>query len=774
MIIAAYKHSISHRFLSMLVLPCLALLLFVPALRAAPQDQYEVSAVVISGNKRIDSAALRIQIKASPGVVARSTVSEDIKALYRTGFFDSVTASVSAQQGSTLLRYELIEKPVVRKIYIKGNKEVSEKDLAEIFNLEGRRFLDKAKLQQMMRAAVAYYQGRGFYDASFEQSVVAVGEGAVDVTFTVVEGDRYKIAEIEFRGLTQIDESDLREVMQTKHYKWWNSWLMGTGRLNKEMLENDKALLRQYFLNNGYVDASIGEAEIEKRDGELWIVFDVQEGRQYTIGTVSAVGDLIESSESKTLESIKSEVGEVFSAEGIREDSFLISDKFSDLGYAFANVVPGTELDRESAKVNLQFQVDKGRQVSIDRINIRGNNKTYDHVIRRELKVIEQEVFSGAKVKRSQALLQRLGYFEEATITTEPSKDPNLVDLNVNVREGSTGSFSAGAGFSSSDGALFNARLAEENILGTGRRANINFDFGTERENLIFSLEDRRVADTYMSLGLDLLRTKREFSDFDRDLSGAALTAGYPLEEIFGEALQDIGVSLKYEYLDIYIDEVDLEDAAQLVIDSEGPSSSSGVTPRITRNTIDNPLNPSSGSRQTAGLEVTGLGGSEEYWLLDVRQQVYYPLIDTSAGKIVGAWRTSFGYGDTFDGDTFPLFRRYFPGGINSVRGFKNRSLGPKDANGNEYGGSKELVNNLEIIFPIISSAGLRGVVFYDIGEAFDDDKSIALGELRHAYGAGIRWNSPLGPIRVEFGFPIDREDGEDAMVTLFSFGAPL
>jgi outer membrane protein insertion porin family len=268
--------------------------------------------------------------------------------------------------------------------------------------------------------------------------------------------------------------------------------------------------------------------------------------------------------------------------------------------------------------------------------------------------------------------------------------------------------------------------------------------------------------------------SQREYDDFDRDLAGGGMEVGYPLGEVLGEWAEDIAFSLQYEYLDIEIKNVDENDAAQLVIDSEGRSTSSAFTPKLVRNTINNPLNPTKGSRQVLSLELAGVGGNQDYYLLEARNVLYHPLLTTSFGEFVFSWRTSFGYGESYDDEPFPLFKRFFPGGINSVRGYKNRTLGPKDENGNEYGGSKEFVNNLEVIFPLINSAGFKGVVFYDIGNAFDDGVSIDFGELREAYGYGIRWSSPVGPIRVEFGFPIDREEGESSMVTMFSFGAPL
>ncbi len=738
-------------------------------------QSYLISKVQIVGTERIEPEAVRAQLEHLSGKISRTEIAGDVKNIYRTGFFDLVNAQlVSDGGGRQILRYVVVEKPAVRKVFIKGNEELDEDDLAEVFSFGPRRFLDKTKIHFLIQSAKTLYQSKGFHDAEFEHSVVPVGDNQVDITFTIDEGKRYQIQQVRIIGADKMSESELLSVMQTTDYKWWSSWLFGTGRLNKEMLENDKLLLRQFFLDNGFLDATLSEPAIEKKDDGLYITFHLTEGEEYDVGEISISGDLINDNASETLDGIESEQGDTFSASVLRQDSFTISNKFTDIGFAFANVTPQTRVNRANSTVDIQYVVDKGKPVLVRRINIRGNTKTYDHVIRRTLRINEQEKFSSSKIQRSRQLLERLGYFDEVNITTENTEKEDEVDLTVRVREGSTGTFSAGAGYSSGEGALFNARLSENNIMGTGRRFVINADLGTQRENLILSLVDPRFQNTYWSLGTELLRTERVFPDFDRQMTGGSLSAGYPLDEIFGEWAQDINYSMKYEYLDIDITDVDVNNAAQLVIDEEGRTTSSSVTPRLVRNTINNPLNPTDGSMQSVEFEFAGLGGEEEFYLFEARNQWYEPLFDTEAGPWVFSWRARLGYGDSFNDDPFPLFRRYFPGGINSNRGFRARTLGPKDENGNEYGGSKQFINNFEVIFPLASSAGLRGVMFFDAGEAFDDDVSITLSDLRQAYGAGLRWNSPLGPIRIEVGFPIDREEGEDSVVTLFAFGAPL
>ena len=741
----------------------------------AAAETVSVGAVRIAGTKKTDPTALTLSLSAKPGAVSMDVVNQDVKALYGTGFFDLVTASVVRDSaGRGVLRYDVIEKPLVRKVFIEGSSEIRTSDIEPILDYKIGRFYDPLQANKSGKKVVAYYQSRGFYDASIDHSSNEAAPGQVDVTFKINEGDKYKISEIRIEGLTVVEEDEALKKIQTTEYKWWSSWLLGTGRLNKEMIENDRNLLKQELYNYGLIDAVVSDAIIEHEDKSIKIKFVVKEGTQYKVGKLEVTGDLLEEGLEKTLEGAESKSGEVFNRSALRLDATKISEKFSDIGYAFVNVIPGTKVNAADKLIDVNFQVAKGNLSIVDRINIRGNQKSYDNVIRREMAIAEQDLYSSSKVKRSQELLLRSGYFEEANVVPENIPGQDKVNLNVNVKEGTTGSLSFGAGYSTADGVLFNSNISENNLFGTGRRASIQLDIGTQRRNTILSFEDPRVNDSQWSLGTDILQTDREFDDFDKSQSGGSITAGYGLEEILGRFGRDVRFSLRYSYLRNNIKNVNLDTAADFIIDEQGRSTVSSITPGLVRNTIDNPLDPSNGSKQTVSFEYAGIGGTEEYYLFEVNQQWFEPLMKMGRGKLVFSWRTKFGYGESLNDEPFPLFNRYFPGGINSVRGFRPRRLGPQDENGSYYGGSKQLVNNLEFIFPIATGAGFKGVVFYDFGQAFDDDQNIDFADLRHAVGYGIRWSSPLGPIRLEFGYPLDKETGDSSFVTLFAFGAPF
>ncbi len=736
--------------------------------------EVEIREIKITGNERVDEETIRLQLHSQVGDTLNSKdIESDIKDIYRTGYFIKVRAKLEKSNNGTLI-YEVIERPSIRNVKLTGNKEIDTDALKEQLAVGTRRFLDKKRVKAAVDQALAFYRDKGFYGAEIDYTISPIdGSNQVDITFFITEGKKKVVREIVFEGNDSFDSDDLEDVVTVDTYSWWTSWITSAGTIKEGQLENDVRLLTQHYLKNGRVDIQIADPVTEETEDGLKVTFKISEGDIFYFGEITATGTLFEENEAKTLEGIDSKPGDVFNVETFRNDAFIISEKFTDIGYAFANVEPITTINRDEHKVDLSFQIDKGGIVHINRITFSGNEKTSDNVIRRSLYIQERELFSSSQIKRSQELIQRLGYFDEVSITTNPTDSKDELDLSVAVREGSTGSFSAGAGVSSGDGFIVSFRISENNIFGTGNGVNLDINTGSRRENYLLSFNNPRVNDTRWSFGVSLLSVERVFDDFDRNQAGGSIKFGYPLWFLGKEYLDDIQFGLAYEYLRIKIDEVE-PNAPQLVKDEEGETTASSITPSIRRNTVDNPLDPTTGSKQTLSVELAGIGAEEEFWLVNVSNTFFYPVYEFSFGPLVFSHRVRFGYGDTFNNTNFPLYRRFFPGGINSVRGYDSRELGPKDSEGNEFGGSKQFVTNFELIFPIIPSAGLKGVVFYDTGDAFDDGENIQFGELRQAIGWGIRWRSPLAPIRIELGYPLDKEEGDKSLVTNFSFGAPL
>jgi len=733
-----------------------------------------ISEIVISGNRRVETGTILLQVQSQAGKpVDGAVVDADVKQIYRSGFFSNVESRVDRVASGVRVTFNVTERPAIRSVFLRGNEHVTDDTLKDKLNIGIRRFLDRTKLRAGIEQARQYYQGLGYYDASIELEEKRVDGGEVDVTFVISEGSKKRIQQVVFEGNQRLNSDELQDAIKTSDYFWLTSWVTGSGVLKKEQLEQDSKELTRLYLNKGFVDARVGMPEIVSIEEGLKVVFKIAEGEEYSFAKISATGTLLENSAQKTLEGIESKQGEIFSAEKLRKDTFTITEKFSDKGFAFTNVTPDTSIDRDRRVVTVNFQIDKGAPITINRINITGNRKTSDNVIRRSMQIQEQEIFSSTKIRRSQEILQRLGHFEEATISTEPSTEPDKVDLNVAVREGNTGTFSIGAGLSSGDGILFSTQISENNLFGSGNSLTLDINSGTRRENFVLSFNNPRVNDTYWSFGADALSVLRDFEFFERQQVGGSLTFGYPLWFLGEELLEDIRASMTYELTNVDIKDIDAADAPQFVKDQEGKTTASSVTPRIIRNTINNPLDPTSGSRQTFSVELAGLGGDQEFYLGQFQNTMYLHLFDTGMGPFIFSPRQRIGWGETFGDDRFPLYRRFFPGGINSNRGYDARTMGPKDAaTGNTFGGAQELLLNFDLIFPLIESVGLRGLVFFDAGNAYDDEESF--GKLRKAIGWGLRWRSPIAPIRIEFGYPMDKETGDSSFVTNFSFGNPL
>jgi outer membrane protein insertion porin family len=730
-----------------------------------------ISAVKVVGTSRTDKDLVLQQISSKPGTTyVEAVADQDIKNIYNTGLYDQVII----RREETVLVFEVTEKPAINQITLNGNKAVKADKLKEILGTESWRFMNRKRISAGIDEAKNYYRSKGYYGTTIDYTTTRIEGNKVDLAIAVDEGKKKVIEEVLFEGNEHISDRKIRKVVKTKSWTWGVSWITGSGVVKEDMLENDVNQITKLYLNNGFVDVKVGKPEVIEEDDGLIVEFKITEGEVYTVGAVTVDGDLINDSPDETLEGIKLLPKDTFSIDTLRNDTFLVTDKFTDIGYAFANVDPQTKVNRQSRLVDIAYHVSKGHEVYVDRINISGNEKTHDNVIRRTLKIQENTRYSSSRVKRSQALLQRLGYFEEVTITPSPTKSEDEIDLNVGVREAATGTFSFGGGISSGDGFIVTARLEEKNFMGTGRSFTLNVDTGTNTQNGLISLYDPRLNDSYWSGRVDLFSTLRSFDDYDQEQQGIALSTGYPLWFLGDDAIDDVSFNLTYKLMNVDINNVD-DGSAQLVEDSEGTSISSSLAPNLTRNTIDNPIDPKDGSRQSSTFEMGGLGGDQDFWALDMKNSFYRPIWESSFGDFVFANRLALGYGENLDSsEDYPLFKRYYGGGINGVRGFKIRDITPRDENGSPYGGNKEVVANFEMIFPIAESVGLKGVTFYDTGNVFDDDDSIDMGDLREAVGWGIRWRTPLAPIRIEFGYPLDKQEGDSSFVTNFSFGAPF
>jgi outer membrane protein insertion porin family len=732
-----------------------AILLVVLVVWAVPlwaAGDYQLADIAVSGNRRVKADTILAAISLQKGqTVTAGQIDEAIQAIYKLGRFSDVVAQVEMQDGAQILVFQVTERPLVRSVRIEGNDEIGTERLQGVVTLKVPNIYDPHEVQKSINALKAEYVKDGYYAAEITVDSEINAENEALVTFRVKEGKLVRIKEIRFEGNTVFTERELRKVMDTEE-KWIFSWLTGRGSYDEALLAQDLERITDLYFNKGYIRVKVRKPVISLVDElqHMLILIQIDEGDQYRVSQIDAVGDLIDRKE-EILKLVELRPGEIFSRELLRHGVGKVSDLYADQGYAYVNVAPLSRVDDASKTVDLVLQIEQGPQVSVERINITGNTKTRDKVIRREMKVVEGELYNATALKRSKARINNLGFFEAVDVTTSEGSDQSLVNVDVNVKERSTGTFSVGAGYSSVDGFVGQGSITQENFLGRAWKLNLAASLGGESTTYQVGLTDPYFLDKNLTLGFELYNTDRQWDDFSRKATGGALKLGMPVFDDYSRAL----FVYRYEQKNIY--DVD-EFASQDIKDEEGKSSISSVTSSLTRDTTDYRLDPSSGNVAEISWEIAGLGGDEKFskYLLDYRQ--FWP---APFGTVLSA-HGQIGYVHAFGGKDVPLDERFYLGGINTLRGFEPRTVGPYDQENDDYtGGYKESYFNFEWVFPIAKEMGIKGVTFVDVGNAWDKNENF-FSKWRYSTGAGIRWLSPLGPLRLEWGYNLDPYDWED------------
>ena len=787
----------------------LCLSLFVTSVfsaQAQTQEKVVLKNIQISGNVRVEDDGIRLHVKSRPGeVFDPATVDQDVKAIYRMGFFDDVQAELSPDG---VLTYAVKEKPYIREVKIQGASQVSKEKIESAFGVGARTILDRSKVAEGVDKVRKLYNEQGYVNAAVDHAVTVESNNQAMITIDINEGNRLLIKKVEFEGNKAFSDSELKGLIATKE-EWIFSFITNRGVLDRDMLTNDVAILSNHYNDNGYVEHKVDDPVILRARDGLEVVFRISEGPQYRVGKVEIGGELIQDGR-QMLKSVKLTTGQIFRGSRLRDDVTSLTDMYSNKGFAFVQVDPITKVNPTEKNVDVALVITKGPPVYFNRVLVAGNTKTRDKVVRRELLTNEQELFSGSKITQSRNALQRTGYFEDVQLTTKKTDQSDTVDLMVDVKEGPTGTFQIGAGYSSGDGFLFNTNVSEKNLFGKGQSVSGNFAIGSRRQDYILNYTEPYFRDSKVSLGVDLFNTKREFTDFDEHRLGFGVNTNYPLKDFrmpfFGrsekekgsdELASNTGTSI-WDYMrggvayDLTRENIKgISDTAPESIRSEaGQSLTSSVTPGITYDSRDHFFAPTEGTKSAFSVKMAGLGGDSRFIKSDLSGRWHYPLLKDPnwGGSYVLALGGSLGYGiglaERSNGNKdLPLFERYFLGGINSVRGFTERSLAPRapsgcDTNGQNctstdvIGGDKAVVVNTELLFPIMESYGVRGVAFFDMGNAFSESQSFSFGDLRRSIGAGVRWMSPFGPLRVELGFPLNKKPHDETSVLGFSIGS--
>jgi outer membrane protein insertion porin family len=729
----------------------------------AEAEGARITEVKVSGNRRIESDAIRNALTIKAGdLLYLDKVDADVRAIFKLGHFQDVRVESSPTDKGVILTYVVTEKSVVREIKIEGNKELSAEKINEVLEFKVNAIYSAKDLSRSIRKIKKLYADDGYYLAEVESSTEKRGENELRVIFKIAEGKKILIDEIRFEGNASFPRRKLKGIMETTE-DWWLSWLTGAGVYKEEVLKNDIALITDFYFNNGYINVKVSEPHIEllqEKKGIL-VQIDIKEGDQYKVGQLGFKGDLLEKSEELS-KKLKLKSGEIFSRAVLRNDVFALTDVYADMGYAFANVNPGTKLNSEARTIDITFDMEKGEKVYFDRITITGNPKTRDKVLRRELKIVEGDLYSSTGLKKSKQNLMNLGFFEEATLATERGSADNRLNLKVDVKEKPTGTFSIGAGYSSLDGFIGQGSVQQANFFGLGLKANASASIGGKSSTYSVGLTDPYFLDSKWTLGGDLYRSQRDYTDYTRKATGGDIKAGYPLSD----ALSTFWI-YKYEQKEIS----NLSQAFILSNQEYDPSSTtSSITASLSRNTTDYRLDPTTGMINSLSAEYAGLGGTSRYARYIGETTVFTPLFWSA----VFSARGTMGYIQGI-GKDIPIDEKFYLGGINTLRGYGGRTVSPikmveniSNVNGTASivrsytGGSSEAVFNAEINIPLIKEAGLKGVVFFDSGNSYNKAGEL-FSVMQSSYGGGIRWFSPIGPLRLEYGIPLNPRTGIDS-----------
>lgn len=751
------------------------------AAAAFAETEQRIDRVVIKGNRRIESAAIANVLKVKDGApFFPEKVDADVRAIYKLGHFQDVKAETSTGEKGLVLTYLVTEKPVVRVITIEGNKELSLEKVRDALDIKPNSIFSQKELAKGIRKVKKLYADEGYYLAEVQEKVEKRGENELNLRIAVIEGNKILIRQIRFDGNRAFTAGKLKKAMETTE-KWLFSWLTGAGTYKEEVLKSDTTAIADLYYNNGYVNVKVGEPTVELLPDKsgLLVTIGITEGDQFRTGSVDFKGELLESRD-ELAKRVKLKTGEVFSRAALRMDVFALTDLYADKGYAFANVNPLTRANPEQKSIDLTFDFEKGEKVYIDRINISGNTKTRDKVIRRELKLAEGDLYGSTALKKSKQNLMNLGFFEEANLATAKGSSDNKLNLNVDVKEKPTGTFSIGGGYSSLDGLIGQGSVQQANFLGLGLKLNVSASIGGKSQTYNLGLTDPYFMDTRWTVGGDIYRTERQYIDYTRRATGGDIKAGYPLSDTTSSFFV-----YKYEEKQIFGQSQSLLDSIRngLITAPETTSTTSAVSASLNRNTTDYRLDPTRGMTNSLSVEFAGLGGTNRYLRYIGQTSYYFPAFWSA----VFSAQATLGHIQAL-GKQIPIDEKFYLGGISTVRGYGGRTVSPyrtntvvsTDVNGIKsvsvarafIGGDTEAVGNLELVFPLLKEAGLKGVLFFDAGNAYERASDI-FSTMRTSYGFGVRWFSPIGPLRLEYGIPLNpRKDIDNSGGKLeFSIG---
>jgi outer membrane protein insertion porin family len=724
------------------------------------QDAPLIRALEIRGNKKIEEATIRAKIKTDVGqIFDKKTVQDDIRTLYRLGYFDDVAVELESFEGGVKLIFTLKEKPTMTSIKFEGNDKIKESVIREQLTIPPGAIANNQLLNDAIKKLEAFYQIKGYWHVKIIPIMRVISQDEVALTFQIDEGPKVLIKKITIIGNSTFSDKEIKKVLRTKE-KWILSFITGAGFYNKDVMLADMENIRTLYHTKGFLDVTISEPVVKLSGDNLYVEITLDEGPQYRVGKFTVSGNKLFPS-TQLLTTVKTKTGEVFNKSALKRDIEKIKNDYMQKGYAMIDVNPEIKVDRERLIVDVNLSVTEGEIFTIGRINITGNERTRDKVIRREIRLDEGDKYNNALIDRSKQKITNLQFFDSVDIQPVVKQELKEVDLNVKVKERLTGMLSIGGGYSSEEKLIGLVEITQTNLFGRGLDLKVSGELSRKTLNYNLRLTDPWLFDRPYSGTVQLFNEEYEFPSYTREAKGVALGLGKEFSDFFK-------ADMIYRFENVRTKEID-DDASQFIKDQEGTRTTSSVTWVLTHNSINNFADPTSGSRNQMIFTLAGLGGSNQFYSGTIDSGWYFPFKwDTTLSV-----RGRFGYADGWGNEELPIYERFYVGGINTVRGINFGEAGPRDENGEKIGGDMEFIVNAEWIFPLIPSLRVKGVVFHDVGTAYDRKGDYDFfSDLTRTAGAGVRWISPFGPIRVEWGYNISQEEDQETSRFEFAFGS--
>jgi outer membrane protein insertion porin family len=728
------------------------------AAQPPPARPIVIRDLVVEGNRRVQEAVILGRIQSKPGTPFNPTqLSEDVRAVFGLGFFDDVRTRVEDFEGGVKLTFEVIERPFVRDVEFTGNRRISGDTLREKIDIKLGTVYNPVDMQRARERLKDHYEEEGYFEVQITPETESFPDGDVKVVFSIVEGRRITIDKIVIEGNKGLSDKKVKDVMQVQERQYF----ILRGTLQRQKLDEDVERILSLYNDNGYVQARVEATDVavDREKALVTITVRVMEGAQYRVGKVDVTGaTLVPQSDLRRQITFKS--GDVFSRGKVRESLRNLGDLYSSIGRASAEVSPRTEQTPNPPRMDVVFEVVEGPEVYVERINIVGNVRSQDKILRREIPLAEGDLFTLQKMQRARQRLLNLGFFESVNVTTAPGSDKTRIVVNVDVVERPTGLFSIGGGFSSVDSFLGTIDISQRNFLGRGWEVSARIRAGSTTQQGIISFTEPWFLDRPLAVGFDVYDTIRQFDEYTLDSLGLTLRMSHPFADFWRWLLQYRATRDKIS---------DIEEGVPTeLLNQEGTTVTSLVAMTLTRDSRDSTVAPTKGGNMTLLGEFAGLGGDSRFIRLLGSASYFQPIwLDH-----ILSGRVEAGYGFGWDGEELPLFERFYLGGPNTLRGFKFRKVSPIDDAGVRIGGDVELLGNAEYIVPL--PLNIRVATFVDVGNVYGFGVKFDPTDLRYSAGAGVRWLSPFGPIRLDYGVNLDRRTGEDFGAFHFSVGSPF